>query len=240
MGVVCPLGNSPAEVWDALSSGRSGVEPLQSMPPLDGLVTFAGEARKFTGHIDDFGSLPKDRKKAIRKALKVMCRETMMAVASAQQAIGDGGFAETPMAPERSGVVFGSDYMLSPPEDFIAAMNAAGVADADFRFGEWGVGGLGEMNPLWMLKYLPNMPASHIGIFNDLRGPNNSLTLREASGGAAICEAGPNHRPRSCRSNDRRSDRHARPLIQDDPCHPSRTHGQSRVAAVRSIATLRP
>jgi 3-oxoacyl-[acyl-carrier-protein] synthase II len=45
------------------------------------------------------------------------------------------------------------------------------------------------MNPLWMLSYLPNMPASHIAIFNDLRGPNNSLTMREAAGVMAIREA---------------------------------------------------
>ena len=45
------------------------------------------------------------------------------------------------------------------------------------------------MNPLWMLSYLPNMPASHIAIFNDLRGPNNSLTMREAAGLMAIREA---------------------------------------------------
>jgi 3-oxoacyl-[acyl-carrier-protein] synthase II len=40
-----------------------------------------------------------------------------------------------------------------------------------------------------MLKYLPNMPASHIAILNDLRGPNNSLTLREVSSVMAIREA---------------------------------------------------
>jgi hypothetical protein len=40
-----------------------------------------------------------------------------------------------------------------------------------------------------LLKYLPNMPASHIAIFNDMRGPNNSITLREASAGAALGEA---------------------------------------------------
>ena len=53
----------------------------------------------------------------------------------------------------------------------------------------WGGDGLGEMQPLWMLKYLPNMPASHIAIYNDLRGPNNSLTMREASGLMAVGEA---------------------------------------------------
>lgn len=40
-----------------------------------------------------------------------------------------------------------------------------------------------------MLKYLPNMPACHIGIFTDSRGPNNSITLDEASPGVAMTEA---------------------------------------------------
>ncbi|MEX2026824.1 MAG: beta-ketoacyl synthase N-terminal-like domain-containing protein, partial [Pirellulaceae bacterium] len=39
------------------------------------------------------------------------------------------------------------------------------------------------------LKYLPNLPAAHIAIFNDLHGPNNSLTIREASANQAIAEA---------------------------------------------------
>jgi 3-oxoacyl-[acyl-carrier-protein] synthase II len=33
------------------------------------------------------------------------------------------------------------------------------------------------------------MPASHIAIYNDLRGPSNSITIREASGHLAIGEA---------------------------------------------------
>ena len=46
-----------------------------------------------------------------------------------------------------------------------------------------------QLTPLWLLKYLPNMPASHLAIYNDMRGPNNSLTLREASSNLAIGEA---------------------------------------------------
>jgi 3-oxoacyl-[acyl-carrier-protein] synthase II len=45
------------------------------------------------------------------------------------------------------------------------------------------------MNPLWLLKYLPNMPAAHLAIYNDLRGPNNSITQREASANLAVGEA---------------------------------------------------
>ena len=176
-------------MWEAMAVGRSGIDKLTMLPPLEGLVHYGGEARDFTGVIGDFGELPKDLKKSIRKALKVMCRETMMAVAVAQQSVADAGYdAENPMDPERSGVVFGSDYMLSPPEDFTDGMIKCGALE-DFDYPKWGQDGLGEMNPLWMLKYLPNMPASHIAIMNDLRGPNNSLTLREVSGMMAIREA---------------------------------------------------
>jgi len=188
MGVVCPLGNSPSAMWEALSAGRSGVGALTTLPQLDDLVHYGGEARDFTGAIGDFGELDKALKKSIRKALKVMCRETMMAVAVAQQAVADAGFGEQPMDAERSGVVFGSDYMLSPPGDFTDGMIKCG-AQEKFEYPHWGQDGLREMNPLWMLKYLPNMPGSHIAIMNDLRGPNNSLTLREISGMMAIREA---------------------------------------------------
>ncbi len=53
----------------------------------------------------------------------------------------------------------------------------------------WGGEGMTKMSPLWLLKYLPNMPASHLAIYNDFRGPNNSLTMREAAANAALGEA---------------------------------------------------
>jgi 3-oxoacyl-[acyl-carrier-protein] synthase II len=59
----------------------------------------------------------------------------------------------------------------------------------DFEFSRWAEEGMPKVTPLWLLKYLPNMPASHIAIYNDLRGPNNSITLREASSNLAIAEA---------------------------------------------------
>jgi 3-oxoacyl-[acyl-carrier-protein] synthase II len=92
------------------------------------------------------------------------------------------------MDPESSGVVLGSDYMLTMPEDYSAGIKTC-TPNGEFEFTRWGNDGLGDMAPLWMLKYLPNMPASHIAIYNDLRGPNNSLTMREAAGNLAIGEA---------------------------------------------------
>jgi 3-oxoacyl-[acyl-carrier-protein] synthase II len=188
LGLISPLGSTPESLWAALVEGRSGVGPVSLLPADGQPIRFAGEAKQFTGEIDDFGPLEKERKKSIKKGLKVMCRETRMAVAAAQLALADAGFAEASPSPERSGVVLGSDYMLTMPEDYELGMKTCS-ASGEFDFRRWGNEGLGDMAPLWMLKYLPNMPASHIAIYNDLRGPNNSLTMREAAGNLAIGEA---------------------------------------------------
>ncbi|MFM1903144.1 MAG: 3-oxoacyl-[acyl-carrier-protein] synthase 2 [Planctomycetota bacterium] len=188
IGVVCPLGLTPEDLWSGLSEGRSGIGPISQFSPAGLPLHHAAEARCFSGAIDEFGSLDGERKKAIRKGLKVMCRESQMAVAAASRALHDAGDT-TSHSPERFGCVFGSDYMLTLPEDFTAGVAACRAADGSFDFDRWATDGMPKLNPLWLLKYLPNMPASHIAIYNDLRGPSNSLTLREAAGHLAVGEA---------------------------------------------------
>ena len=194
MGVVCPLGLSLEDLWAGLAEGRSGVGPLESFPCSGLPLRHAAVARAFTGDIDNFGPRAGARKKAIRKGLKVMCRESQMAVAAAQRALHHSGLfaADAPagsVQPERFGCVFGSDYMLTLPDDFTASVAKCRGADGAFEFDRWATDGMPQLTPLWLLKYLPNMPASHIAIYNDLRGPSNSLTLREASGHLALGEA---------------------------------------------------
>jgi len=48
---------------------------------------------------------------------------------------------------------------------------------------------LREVQPLWMLKYLPNMVACHTSIFLDAQGPNNSITESDVAGILALAEA---------------------------------------------------
>jgi 3-oxoacyl-[acyl-carrier-protein] synthase II len=186
LGLVSPLGNTIEAFWDALVARRSGVAPLSSVPP-DNLPTkFGAEAHDFTGVIDNFGPLEGEQKKAIRKGLKLMSRESQMGVASAQCALIDARLAVGKhLDPERAGVVFGTDYMLTLPDDFTAGIQRCIDEQGNFDFTRWAPDGIPQVTPLWLLKYLPNMPASHIAIFNDLRGPNNSLTMREAAANAA-------------------------------------------------------
>ena len=189
VGLVSPLGLAPDDLWRGLVAGRSAVGPIEQFPTAGLPLHHGAEARGFTGEIDNFGPLEAETKKAIRKGLKVMCRESQMAVAAAQRALHDCGLSGADRVPERVGCVFGSDYMLTLPEDFTSGVANCRGSDGAFEFDRWAVDGMPLLNPLWLLKYLPNMPASHIAIYNDLRGPSNSLTVREASGHVAIGEA---------------------------------------------------
>lgn len=185
LGVICPIGTGREQVWDAVLAGRSGVRRPSTLSPEALPLRAVGEATQFTGSIKDFGNLEKETQKTLRKALKVMCRECQMGVAAAQLALNDSAATGGSYAPDRFGTSFGSDYMVSAPEEFAGAFKACMDENGAFCFDRWPVLGMPQLFPLWLLKYLPNMPASHVAIYNDLRGPSNSVTMREAS--PAIC-----------------------------------------------------
>ena len=187
MGVIGPLGLSLDEFWSALAAGRSGVVSLNNAPAA--AFTCGGVAGQFSGKIDEFGPLDGPRKRVLRKGLKLMCREIQMGVAAAQLALHDAHLEPGSFDPDGMGVVYGCDHIVTLPEEFAAGFAACLDNGHAFEFNKWGDQGLGQVTPLWLLKYLPNMPASHIAIYNDLRGPNNSLTYREASANIAIGEA---------------------------------------------------
>jgi 3-oxoacyl-[acyl-carrier-protein] synthase II len=189
MGVVCPLGNSKESLWEGLAAGRSAVRLLEGVPPTFLPSKYGAECRTFTESVEDFGPLDKSLQRNIRKSLKMMCREIAMGAAAAQKALADAGWSPGASDPDRSGVIYGMDHILTMPEEFAAGIAKCTDPQGRFHLEQWGDQGLGEVNPLWLLKYLPNMPASHIAIFNELRGPNNSLTLREAASNLAIAEA---------------------------------------------------
>ncbi|HTQ38243.1 MAG TPA: beta-ketoacyl-[acyl-carrier-protein] synthase family protein [Pirellulales bacterium] len=191
LGLISPVGSSKQALWDALSTGRSGVGALEAVPSKFLPTHVAAEAREFTSDIENFGALEKEQKKAIRKGLKVMCRECQMGVAAAQLALADAGLVVGggKYDPDRTGCVFGADYMLTLPEEFSAGISKCRSADGLFDYNRWATEGMPQLSPLWLLKYLPNMPASHVAIYNDLRGPNNSITHREAAANLAVGEA---------------------------------------------------
>ena len=183
MGIVAPRCQSLIDLWNLLSSGAGAVRPYDGYS----LISLAAPA-DFEGNIDEFESRDTTQQKAIRKSLKVMSREIQMAVAASCRALNCAEIKVGQFPSERIGISFGSDYILTTPEDVLDGVRSC-ITDSQFDFSQWGTTGLPKMTPLWQLKYLPNMPASHIAILNDFHGPSNSITLREASIGAAIGES---------------------------------------------------
>jgi 3-oxoacyl-[acyl-carrier-protein] synthase II len=187
VGIVCPLGIGFDTFAANLLSGKSAVGPLESTP-------FSGSPHNVGAEIKDFNDTTAKNQylKAQRKSIKVMCREIQFGVASASLAIENSKLDLENIDHERFGVEFGANLMFSPPQVLKdAAWTCVSPEDPTFSFQyeDWGGKGLRSLEPLWLLRYLPNMPACHIGIYADARGPSNSITLNEASGNLAISEA---------------------------------------------------
>ena len=189
LGVVSPIGCCADSLWQSLEQGSSGIGPLQRVPPDHLKSKVAGEALGFSGSIDDFGELDKKTKRSLKKGLKLMCREIQMGVAAAQLALSDSQLSPEVYDAHRIGTMFGSDYIITEPTEFIRSVKNCLDENHQFDVNQWGERGISQVEPLWLLKYLPNMPASHVAIYNDLRGPSNSLTVREASANLAVAEA---------------------------------------------------
>jgi 3-oxoacyl-[acyl-carrier-protein] synthase II len=190
LGVISPLGRELTPFWNNLANQTSGIGPLSSLPLEIIPCKFGGQASCFTGDISEFGPLDKNLQRSIKKNQKVMCREIEMGVAACQLALYDSGLASPELRnPERFGIVFGSDYIITRPEEYTDGINVCRDESQEFQMSKWPQTGRPQVNPLWLLKYLPNMPASHVAIYNDLRGPSNSVTIREASSAASIVEA---------------------------------------------------
>lgn len=179
VGVVSPIGIGNDRFWDSLIDNRSGIDYLQSITADDLPSPFAAEVRDFNP-----AELLRDR-----KFIKVMSRDIQLGVASAHLAMSDTGLESGDIDPYRMGVVYGAGRMTTHPQELFAGVDASLDETERFSMTRWGEGGMGRVAPLWLLKQLPNMPACHISIDHDARGPNNTITSRDASALLALSEA---------------------------------------------------
>ncbi|MCA9086656.1 MAG: beta-ketoacyl-[acyl-carrier-protein] synthase family protein, partial [Planctomycetaceae bacterium] len=173
--------------WQSISSGVPGFRRVELLPYVGTPGAIGGEVSDFTD-----SSAKKEHLKDLKKQIKVMCREIQLGVAAALQAMRHAGLSTGDIPSDRIGVGFGANLMSSPPEVLMDSVVASSDADGHFDYSKWGLNEDNRfkgMEPLWLLRYLPNMPGCHIGIAVDARGPNNSLTLDEASGGLCVAEA---------------------------------------------------
>ena len=179
LGIVSPIGVGRDEVWESIQARRSGVTRIEELER-------AGWPTPIGGSIDNFD--PKAHVKP-RKSLKVMSRETQLAFAAGELAWADAGLEESEVDPERLGVIGAAGLQFCPLEELADPMGKSLNGSGAFDMVEWGASGMGQLFPLWMLKYLPNMAACHVGIRRQAFGPTNTISLGEVSSLVAVGEA---------------------------------------------------
>lgn len=177
VGVISPIGIGKDKFWTSLIEGRSGIGTLRSVPS-DSLPS------KLAAEIHDFNPLDFIYQK---KFLKVMSRDVQLGVSAASLAMKDAGLIPGAVDPERLGVEFGSGHISFTPGELAAAARDYQESAGDLHT-RWGENQMGKIAPLWLLRQLPNMPACHIAIEHDARGPNNTITSAEASALLALQE----------------------------------------------------
>src|SRR4051812_7643897 len=178
LGAICPLGVGRDAVWASLDKGRSGVRAIPEFAGID--VPF-----RYAGLIEGFE--PKEYVQP-RKTLKVMSSEIQAAYSAAVLALRDAGIGKDSVPPDRFGIVLGSEMLYGDLGELADAFRHCTV-DGVFCHDRWAEHAMKDLFPLWMLKYLPNMAACHIGIASDAHGPNNSIVEGGASSLLALLEA---------------------------------------------------
>ena len=191
VGIISALGIGIDTLWEAMCEGRTGIKRIERFDP-------SGFASQVAGELE--GDAFKVRKivpKSHRKATKVMCRDTELAVGAAAACVEDAGIQtaannseDTPtLNPDRVGCHIGAGLISAELNELAAALVTSKQDDGTFDLAHWGSEGMQNLTPLWLLKYLPNMLACHVTIVHDLRGPSNTITCCEASSGLSIAES---------------------------------------------------
>lgn len=179
------MATGQADLIDSLREGRNGIAPISSFPVPTEVTPAVGEIRNF----DPRSFVIPRLKKTFVKSLKYMARDIQLAVAMAQVALQDAGLAEGGVDPTRIGIDLGAGIISTDLQELTPGIEKSYEVDNKFSYATWGNEGIKLVQPIWLLKYLPNMLACHISILSDCQGPSNTITEGDASSGLAIGEA---------------------------------------------------
>ena len=166
LGAVSPLGLTVNEFWKGLVTGQSGIGLITQFDPGDMPTKIAGEVKDF------------DPTQWINfKEARRMGRATQMAVAAACEALIDAGF-ETVLpedVQEETGVYIGTAY---GPFD-----------KADEEMQAFAKKGWRGVSPFALSSALTSMPAFHVSLMAQAKGPIGTPINACAAGTQAVVEA---------------------------------------------------
>jgi 3-oxoacyl-[acyl-carrier-protein] synthase II len=187
LGAITPLGLNVSDTWASLCAGRVGIDTITAFDPV-------GFNCKIAGQVPDY-NIKQFVPKNIRKSVKLMSRDIELSVIAAHEAFLNSGLItkgidadNININPERMAINIGAGLISCDLVELAPAV-AASVTNSKFDIHKWGKDGIELVTPLWLLKYLPNMLACHVGIIHDIQGPSNTITCAEAASHLAIAEA---------------------------------------------------
>jgi 3-oxoacyl-[acyl-carrier-protein] synthase II len=166
LGAISPLGLTVADLWAGLVAGRSGIAAITQFDPEDMPTRIAGEVKGF------------DPTKWINfKEARRMGRATQMAVAAACEALADAGFGSIlpEDVQEEAGVYIGTAY---GPFD-----------KADEEMQAFAKKGWRGVSPFALSSALTSMPAFHVSLMAQAKGPIGTPINACAAGTQGIVEA---------------------------------------------------
>mgnify|MGYP001283175675 CR=1 FL=1 len=165
IGALTPIGNNLESYWDSLKRGKSGAGPITYFDASNFKTQFACEIKKL--NILDFIS-----KKEARKLDKF----SQYAFIVAEEAIKSSKIKLNKINPERAGVIWGSG---------IGGMETFFNETANFTKGN----GTPRFNPHFIPKLISDIPAGHISIKYNFKGPNFTTVSACASSTNALIDA---------------------------------------------------
>ncbi|HEY3553890.1 MAG TPA: beta-ketoacyl synthase N-terminal-like domain-containing protein, partial [Casimicrobiaceae bacterium] len=183
-GAVCGAGRDPQSIFEAIAEGRSAIAPIEGWDTSAWPVKIAAEIRDFNARalVDD------------RKLHKLIRRTDMLGIYAGDRAAETAGYATyRDTLPEdtaatfsdRTGIYVGSGGgAFENQYDYFPLM-----AEAKGDLGKFGRDLPDTVNPMWLLRTLPNNVLCHVGIRNRLKGANACITNHSVGGTLAVIEA---------------------------------------------------
>ena len=165
IGALTPIGNNLKTYWESLVAGKSGAGPITHFDASNFKTRFACEVKDFD--VTEF-----IHKKEARKLDKF----SQYAMVVAEEAIQDSEIDLNYIKPERAGVIWGSG--IGGMETFYKESVGFGVGSGTPRF-----------NPFFIPKLISDIPAGHISIKYNFKGPNFTTVSACASSTNALIDA---------------------------------------------------
>ena len=161
VGLLTSVGIGTEPVWEAIKSGRNGIEPITAFDASQFNCRIAGEVK----HFDPANYIEK-------KEIKKMGRFIQFAIAAAEFALQGSGFKVNPDEAERTGVYIGSGiggFEVIEREHKILLEK-----------------GPGRMSPFFIPATIINLASGYVSIRTGAKGPNSATATACTTSAHAI------------------------------------------------------